>query len=90
MEESTKRHIELPSDEGINDLTPQDQLVYLGIRSYMNKDTLKAWPSQSTIAQRIGCCDKTVRKCIKNLVDNNYIKVEKEGKKLIYTFNKLK
>jgi len=85
-----KRHIELPSTEGINDLTPQDQLIYLGIRSYMNKDTMKAFPSQKSIAERVGCCEKTVRKCIQNLVDKDYIEIEKEGRKQIYKFNKLK
>lgn len=40
MENKEKRHIELPTSEGINDLTPQDQLVYLGLRSYMNKNTM--------------------------------------------------
>lgn len=90
MEELNKRHIELPTTEGINDLTPQDQLIYLGIRSFMNKDTMEAFPSQKTIADKVGCCDKTVRKCIQNLVDKDYIKIRKEGKKQIYIFNKLK
>ena len=90
MEKEMKRHIELPSTEGINDLTPQDQLIYLGIRSYMNKDTMKAFPSQKSIAERVGCCEKTVRKCIQNLVDKDYIEIEKEGRKQIYKFNKLK
>ena len=90
MEKEMKRHIELPSTEGINDLTPQDQLIYLGIRSYMNKDTMKAFPSQKSIAERVGCCEKTVRKCIQNLIDKDYIEIEKEGRKQIYKFNKLK
>ena len=90
MEKETKRHIELPSTEGINDLTPQDQLIYLGIRSFMNKDTMKAFPSQKSIADRVGCCEKTVRKCIQNLVDKDYIKIEKQGRKQIYVFNELK
>jgi DNA-binding transcriptional regulator YhcF (GntR family) len=90
MENKEKRHIELPSTEGINDLTPQDQLIYLGIRSFMNKDTMKAFPSQKSIADRVGCCEKTVRKCIQNLVDKEYIEIEKEGRKQIYKFNKLK
>ena len=90
MENNEKRHIELPSTEGINDLTPQDQLIYLGIRSFMNKDTMKAFPSQKSIADRVGCCEKTVRKCIQNLVDKEYIEIEKQGRKQIYKFNKLK
>ena len=91
MENKEKRHIELPSTEGINDITPQDQLVYLGLRSYMNKDTMQAFPSQESVSQRIGCCRNTLRKCIQNLIDKDYIKiVGKQGRNKIYQFNKLK
>lgn len=90
MEKEIKRHIELPTTEGISDITPQDQLVYLGIRSFMNKDTLEAFPSQETIAERVGCCRNTVRKCIQNLVEKDYLKIRTEGRKQIYIFNKLK
>lgn len=91
MENKGKRHIELPSTEGINDITPQDQLVYLGLRSYMNKDTMQAFPSQESVAQRIGCCRNTLRKCIQNLIDKEYIKiVGKQGRNKIYQFNELK
>ena len=90
MEKEDKRHIELPTTEGISDITPQDQLVYLGIRSFMNKDTLEAFPSQETIAERVGCCRNTVRKCIQNLVEKDYLKIRTEGRKQIYIFNKLK
>ena len=90
MEKEIKQHIELPTTEGISDITPQDQLVYLGIRSFMNKDTLEAFPSQETIAERVGCCRNTVRKCIQNLVEKDYLKIRTEGRKQIYIFNKLK
>lgn len=90
MEKEIKRHIELPTTEGISDITPQDQLIYLGIRSFMNKDTLEAFPSQETIAERVGCCRNTVRKCIQNLVEKDYLKIRTEGRKQIYIFNKLK
>ncbi len=90
MEKEDKRHIELPTTEGISDITPQDQLVYLGIRSFMNKDTLEAFPSQETIAERVGCCRNTVRKCIQNLVEKDYLKIRTEGRKQIYIFNRLK
>lgn len=85
-----KQYAILPTIEGISDLTPQDQLVYLGIKSFMNKDTLEAYPSQKTVGDRIGCCDKTVRKSIKNLIDKNYISIKKDGRKTIYKFNKFK
>ena len=90
MEKEIKQHIELPTTEGISDITPQDQLVYLGIRSFMNKDTLEAFPSQEIIAERVGCCRNTVRKCIQNLIEKDYLKIRTEGRKQIYIFNKLK
>ena len=90
METEIKRHIELPTTEGISDITPQDQLIYLGIRSFMNKDTLEAFPSQEIIAERVGCCRNTVRKCIQNLIEKDYLKIRTEGRKQIYIFNKLK
>ena len=91
MENKEKRHIELPTKEGINDLTPQDQLVYLGLKSYMNKDTLQAFPSQESVSKRIGCCRNTLRKCIQNLIDKDYIEiVGKQGRNKIYQFNRLK
>ena len=90
MKKEIKQHIELPTTEGISDITPQDQLIYLGIRSFMNKDTLEAFPSQETIAERVGCCRNTVRKCIQNLVEKDYLKIRIEGRKQIYIFNKLK
>lgn len=90
MENSNKRHVELPSTEGINDLTPQDQLVYLGLRSFMNKDTMEAFPAQTVVAKRIGCCRNTISKCVKNLIDKNYLSIRKDGRKIVYKFNKLK
>ena len=91
MEKEIKRHIELPTTEGISDITPQDQLVYLGLRSFMNKDTLQAFPSQETVSKRIGCCRNTLRKCIDNLIEKDYIKiVGKKGRNKVYQFNKLK
>lgn len=56
----------------------------------MNKDTLEAFPSQETIAERVGCCRNTVRKCIQNLVEKDYIKIRTEKRKQIYMFNELK
>lgn len=85
-----KRHIELPHIIDMDGLKPQDVLVYLGIKSFMNKETMEAFPSQKSISEIIGCCDKTIRKCVKNLIDKDYIKIRKEGKKIIYCFNLLK
>lgn len=83
--------VELPSKEVIiKDLTPQQQLIYLGIRSFMNKDSYEAFPSVETIAERIGASAPTVRKCIKVLEEKDYIKVDRSKKHHVYKFNKLK
>lgn len=85
------RFIELPSgEEVLKDITPQDQLIYLSIRSFMNKDTMECFPSLDTIAERAGASVPTVRKCIKNLQDKDYLKVIKTGRSQKYRFNKLK
>lgn len=88
MENKENQYVELPSKEEIIDITPQDQLVYLGLRSFMNKDTMEAYPSQTVVAQRIGCCRNTVSKCVKTLIKKDYIKTRKQG--TVYIFNKLK
>lgn len=85
------RFVELPSgEEVLKDITPQDQLIYLSIRSFMNKDTMECFPSLDTIAERAGASVPTVRKCIKNLQDKDYLKVIKTGRSQKYRFNKLK
>lgn len=85
------RFVELPSgEEVLKDITPQDQLIYLAIRSFMNKDTMECFPSLDTIAERAGASVPTVRKCIKNLQDKDYLKVIKTGRSQKYRFNKLK
>lgn len=86
-----KQFVALPSgEECLRDLNPQEQLIYLGIRSFMNKDTMEAFPSVDKIAERIGASAPTVRKCIKKLEEKDYIKVDKSKRNHIYKFNKLK
>lgn len=85
----SKQHVQLPNNmtkETI--LTPQDLLVYVSIKRYMNKDTKEAFPSLQTIANSCGASIPTVRKCIKNLEEREYIKVTKKGRSQIYTFLK--
>ena len=46
---------------------------------------MQAFPSQESVAKRLGCCRNTLRKCIQNLVDKDYIKiVGKQGRNKIY------
>lgn len=89
--ENKERFVQLPKgEEVLKDITPQDQLIYLAIRSFMNKDTMECFPSLDTIAERAGASVPTIRKCIKNLQDKDYLKVIKTGRSQKYRFNKLK
>lgn len=54
----------------------------------MNSDTKEAFPSLETIAEKSGASVPTIRKCIKRLVDKNYISIRKDGKKNVYKFIK--
>lgn len=77
-----------PSNDEIQpDLDPKDKLIYIAIRRYMNKSTLEAFPSYATITKDTGAAAKTIKKCINNLVKENYLQTRREGRKLIYTFN---
>ena len=41
-----KQHVQLPNDLGdISFIKPKDQLVYVAIKKFMNKDTKEAFPS---------------------------------------------
>lgn len=80
-----------PSNDEIQpDLDPKDKLIYVAIRRYMNKQTMEAFPSYATITKDTGAAAKTIKKCVDNLVKENYLKTRKEGRKLIYTFNNKK
>lgn len=82
-----KQHIQLPNNM-TPILSPQDLLVYVSIKRYMNKDTKEAFPSLKTISNTCGASIPTIRKCISNLEKNNYIKIEKRGKIQVYIFLK--
>ena len=91
MEEKSKRHIQMPrkmTDTKI--LKPKDLLVYVCIKSFMNKDTLEAFPSLNTISELSGSSKPTVSKAIERLEQENYISIRKENRRNIYTFNPYK
>lgn len=71
-------------------LKPKDLLIYVCIKSYMNKDTLEAFPSLNTIAELSGSSKPTVSKAIERLEQENYISIRKENRRNIYTFNPYK
>lgn len=86
-----KRHVQLPTKNSSDKIDARDQLVYVSIRRYMNKDTMEAFPSMQTICKHCGASEPTVRKCIKNLELAGYLKViKKVGCSNRYLFNNLK
>ena len=48
-------------------ITPQDLLIYLSIKRYMNSKTKEAFPSLLTISRMAGASINTIRKCVNNL-----------------------
>lgn len=85
------KHVQLPNDMTTDaNLTPQDLLIYVAIKRYMNKDTKEAFPSLQTICAKSGASVNTVRKCISNLEREKYFTITKEGRKNIYTFSDYK
>lgn len=89
MEKENKQHVQLPNNMGeINFIKPKDQLVYVAIKRFMNKDTKEAFPSLETLHQLTGIYINGIRECIKNLEKAGYIEVRKEGRKNIYKFLK--
>ena len=80
-----------PSNDEIQpDLDPKDKLIYVAIRRYMNKQTMEAYPSYAKITKDTGAAAKTIKKCVDNLVKEDYLQTRREGRKLIYKFNNKK
>lgn len=88
--EKSKQHTQVPNKMAENDLTPKDQLIYLGIKSFMNKDTKCCYPSLQKIAEKVGASIPTIRKGIEQLEEKDYITVTKKGRSNYYHFNEYK
>ena len=83
-----KQHVQLPNNMTLETiLTPQDLLVYISIKRYMNNETKEAFPSLQTICAKSGASINTVRKCINNLEAQDYFKIEKRGRQNYYIFS---
>ena len=86
-----KQHIELPSETENSGLTPKDKLIYLALKSYENGETHTCFPSLAKISERCGASEPTIRKSLKTLESEGYIKIEKVNKrKTKYTFSPYK
>ena len=91
MKHTENQHVQVPNNMTKNKtLTPECLLVYAYIKKYMNRDTLEAYPSLTTICSELGASEPTIRKCIKLLVELEYISVRKEGRKNVYKFSEYK
>ena len=91
MEKTTiPQHVQMPNREDNTPITPKEQLVYVAIKRYMNKDTMEAFPSLVLISEKTGASIPTIREAIKTLIDLNYITVRKDGRKQVYKFNPYK
>lgn len=68
----SKQHFHLPNDmtKG-GKLTPNDLLVYICIKSYMNKNTKTCFPSLKTLSGKSGFSIPTIRKSIKSLEEED-------------------
>lgn len=65
-------------------LTPATRLVGWEIYWCVNKVSGEAWPSEETIARRLGIDVKTVKRGVKALKLAEYIEVENNGRSNIY------
>ena len=90
MEKENLQHVQLPNKQESESITPQDQLIYVSIKRYMNNKTKEAFPSLQTISEVSGAAINTIRKCIKNLEKADYITIRKKGRQNIYCFNPYK
>lgn len=79
------RHIQLPNNmTSHKELDPKDLLVYVTIRSHLNKDSKECYPSLACISKECEYSIPAIRKSIKVLLDKKYITIRKEGRKNVY------
>lgn len=89
--ENSKQHIQLPNNmTNKEDITPKDLLIYVTIKSFMNKDTLSCFPSIATIVKKSGVSKPTVLKGILKLQAAGYIRIGKYKRSNLYTFSRYK
>lgn len=85
VNDEKQRFIKYPREK--QTITPQDALVYVSLRSFVNGETLECYPSLKTISKKSNLSVPTVLKCINNLIDKNFISKRKDKNRVIYRFN---
>jgi Helix-turn-helix domain len=66
-------------------LSPTARLVGWEIFSCINRANGQAYPSEQTIASRLGVTDKTVKRAIAQLKTASHIKVTRRGRNNVYS-----
>lgn len=89
MEEKLPQHVRIGSETYTKDLTPNQILVYAGLKMYMNKDTYEAYPSQDTLRKDTGLSKPTIKSCLDKLEKLGEISKFRKGRGYMYKFNPL-
>lgn len=89
MEEKYESFKQMPSDLDNFNVRTKDIAVYLTMRQYENWQTHTTHVSVNTLSKKMGLGKSTIRKCIKNLVNDGYLSMKKiPGSSNEYAFNK--
>jgi len=65
-------------------LSSKARFLLVLICGYLGKDCKACWASQARLAKLVGCEIKTLRRCIKELVQAGLLKVGKRGRSNTY------
>ena len=82
--EEKKQFIKLPTKQSFekSDLIPEEEFIYIGLRSFLNGETKQCNPSYRTIAEKLKIKGvDTVSKYLKSLEKKGYIKIHDNGLK---------
>ena len=85
-----EKHVQVPRQIISSKFKVIDWYIYAHIRKYMNNETKLSFPTMETLQKDTKCTLKTIRKSIKNLVNEKEIEVIKSGRKYIFKFNPTK
>lgn len=86
-EKITPQHVVVDNDSFKKNLSQNELLVYVMLKTCMDKDTLIAYPKQSTLQELTGLSIPTIKKCLENLEKKNEIKILRNEKLHRYKFN---
>lgn len=84
MNKNKNQFVKLPTKKSTekSDLTPEEEFIYIGLRSFMNDKTKQCNPSYRVLANKINIkTANTVSKYLKSLEDKGYIKIIDNGLK---------